>query len=114
MAPPARDRFLFSSSSSFFAELISCCLIVAFLCPSGCDGQETFDFDIHHRSSDRVKAMLAVAGQDELPERGSPEYYAAMAHRDRLVHGRLLAVADDGAPITFDGGNVTYRFKAFG
>lgn len=58
--------------------------------------------------------MLGGAGEDELPERGSPGYYAAMAHRDRLVHGRRLAAADDRAPITFDAGNATYRLNAFG
>ncbi|KAI3428915.1 Peptidase A1 domain-containing protein [Psidium guajava] len=96
------------------ADLVLCCLTVACLCVGRCGGVGTFGFNFHHRSSDPVKAMLAVAGQDELPERGSLEYYAAMAHRDRLVHGRRLAAAGDRVPITFDGGNETYRFKAFG
>ncbi|KAF8028423.1 hypothetical protein BT93_E1129 [Corymbia citriodora subsp. variegata] len=119
MAPAATARGRACSFSSFLrvADLtaVLCCLIVAGLWVDGCDGAGTFGFDIHHRSSDPVRAMLAPNGEDLLPERGTPGYYAAMAHRDRLVHGLRLAAADDGrAPITFDTGNVTYLLKAFG
>ncbi|TQD85755.1 hypothetical protein C1H46_028671 [Malus baccata] len=77
-----------------------------------CFGLGTYGFDIHHRFSDPVKAIL---GSDELPEKGSAEYYAAMAHRDRLIRGRHLSTADDQTtPLAFEYGNITYRISAFG
>ncbi|XP_056170049.1 aspartyl protease family protein 1-like [Syzygium oleosum] len=126
MARAAGDRFSFTSpsssccccsSSSYLADLVLCCAIAACLCAGGCDGAGTFGFDVHHRSSGTVKAMLAAAGEDGLPEAGSLGYYAAMAHRDRLAHGRRLAASAaevDRVPITFDGGNDTYRIKWLG
>lgn len=75
-----------------------------------CDGFGTFGFNIHHRYSDPVKGILDLRG---LPEKGSLDYYAAMAHRDLLFHGRKLA-AVTSAPLTFLGGNDTYRLNALG
>ncbi|KAL7192905.1 hypothetical protein ACSBR2_024673 [Camellia fascicularis] len=75
-----------------------------------CDGFGTFGFNIHHRYSDPVKGILDLRG---LPEKGSLDYYAAMAHRDLLFHGRKLA-AVASAPLTFLGGNDTYQLNALG
>ncbi|KAL7223775.1 hypothetical protein ACSBR1_025264 [Camellia fascicularis] len=75
-----------------------------------CDGFGTFGFNIHHRYSDPVKGILDLRG---LPEKGSLDYYAAMAHRDLLFHGRKLA-AVASAPLTFVGGNDTYQLNALG
>ncbi|CAL5326521.1 unnamed protein product [Camellia sinensis] len=75
-----------------------------------CDGFGTFGFNIHHRYSDPVKGILDLRG---LPEKGSIDYYAAMAHRDLLFHGRKLA-AVTSAPLTFVGGNDTYQLNALG
>ncbi|KAI8020039.1 Aspartyl protease family protein 1 [Camellia lanceoleosa] len=75
-----------------------------------CDGFGTFGFNIHHRYSDPVKGILDLRG---LPEKGSLDYYAAMAHRDLLFHGRNLA-ALTSAPLTFLGGNDTYQLNALG
>ncbi|MCL7039384.1 hypothetical protein MKW94_030301 [Papaver nudicaule] len=47
---------------------------------------------MHHRFSDQVKAIMGV---DNLPEKGSLGYYAAVAHRDKVLHGRALAENDD-------------------
>ncbi|KAK3037142.1 hypothetical protein RJ639_031029 [Escallonia herrerae] len=72
----------------------------------------TFGFDIHHRYSDPVKGILDLDG---LPEKGSTHYYAAMAHRDRLFHGRRLAGGSvESELLTFSGGNETYRFSSLG
>ncbi|KAK9948349.1 hypothetical protein M0R45_003930 [Rubus argutus] len=78
-----------------------------------CSGFGTFGYDFHHRFSDPVTGIL---GLDELPEKGSPEYYAAMTHRDRFIRGRHLAAAsgDQTTPLTFVDGNDTYRIGAFG
>ncbi|WCJ32715.1 Eukaryotic aspartyl protease family protein [Euphorbia peplus] len=99
-----------SNSSSLF--LISSSLLICLLFQS-CSGFGTYGFDIHHRFSDPVKGILAV---DDLPEKGSPHYYATMAHRDRLVHGRKLASADNNTsvPLTFSDGNETYRISYLG
>ncbi|KAK4791209.1 hypothetical protein SAY86_031622 [Trapa natans] len=78
----------------------------------GCYGFGTFGFDIHHRFSDPVKGVLDV-NDLQLPEKWSAPYYAAMAHRDRAIHGRRLAEHPD-VPITFSPGNDTYRISSLG
>lgn len=78
---------------------------------SCCYGLSTFGFDIHHRFSDPVKGMLGI---DDVPQKGTPQYYAVMAHRDRIFRGRKLAGADHHAPLTFTAGNVTYRIASSG
>ena len=76
-----------------------------------CDGLGTFGFEIHHRFSDPVKGILGVDG---LPEKGSADYYVAMAHRDRIIRGRHLASINDQSPLVFAGGNDTYRIDTLG
>lgn len=78
---------------------------------SCCYGLSTFGFDIHHRFSDQIKGMLGI---DDVPQKGTPQYYAVMAHRDRIFRGRKLAGADHHAPLTFTAGNVTYRIASSG
>ncbi|KAM3285680.1 aspartyl protease family protein 1 [Capsicum chacoense] len=73
------------------------------------DGFGTFGFDIHHRYSDPVKGILDLHG---LPEKGSVEYYSAWTQRDRFIKGRRLA--DTSNPITFSGGNETFRLSSLG
>ncbi|KAF7828994.1 aspartyl protease family protein 1-like [Senna tora] len=84
--------------------------LVLSLASQSCNGLRTFGFDIHHRYSDPVKGILGI---EELPEKGSREYYVAMSHRDRIFRGRGLA-GSDGTPLTFAGGNETYRLSSFG
>ncbi|KAL4290495.1 hypothetical protein GQ457_14G007780 [Hibiscus cannabinus] len=86
-------------------------LVVLGLSAGFCYGFGTFGFDIHHRYSDPVKEFLAV---DELPVKGSPEYYTAMVHRDSIIKGRHLATANDQTPVTFLDGNETYRLNSLG
>ncbi|PPS10333.1 hypothetical protein GOBAR_AA10319 [Gossypium barbadense] len=86
-------------------------LVVLGLSAGSCYGFGTFGFDIHHRYSDPVKQILAV---DELPAKGSPEYYSAMVHRDKIIKGRRLATANDQTPVTFLDGNETYRLDDLG
>ncbi|XP_047168428.1 aspartyl protease family protein 1-like [Vigna umbellata] len=81
------------------------------LASESCYGLDTFGFDIHHRLSDPVKGILGIV--DDLPQKGTPQYYAAMTHRDRIFRGRRLA-ADPLTPLTFAAGNDTYRIPAFG
>ncbi|KAK8673316.1 hypothetical protein V6N13_111662 [Hibiscus sabdariffa] len=91
----------------------SCVLLLVVLGLSAgiCNGFGTFGFDIHHRYSDPVKEFLSV---DELPVKGSPEYYTAMVHRDRIIKGRHLAMANDRTPVTFLDGNETYKLNSLG
>ncbi|KAL7083957.1 hypothetical protein ACP275_14G195000 [Erythranthe tilingii] len=72
----------------------------------------TFGLDIHHRYSDTVQQFL---NDDGLPEEGTVDYYTALAHRDQLLKGRRLAGTTTAtAPITFFGGNETYRISSLG
>ncbi|XP_010266873.1 PREDICTED: aspartyl protease family protein 1-like [Nelumbo nucifera] len=76
-----------------------------------CHGSGTFGFDIHHRFSDPVKGVLPV---DDLPEKGSLDYYSALVHRDRFIRGRGLASNDNNQSLTFINGNTTIRQNALG
>ncbi|XP_073270339.1 aspartyl protease family protein 1 isoform X1 [Primulina huaijiensis] len=90
--------------------LVSVCWIHA----RGGEEFGTFGFDIHHRYSDRVKDFLDFDG---LPEKGTFDYYAAMAHRDHIFKARRLAgssPATTSPALTFFGGNITYRLSALG
>ncbi|KAH0971054.1 hypothetical protein GBA52_023210 [Prunus armeniaca] len=87
------------ASSSFFHchASFSVCFILGWASRT-CSGFGSTGSISHHRFSDPVKAIL---GSDELPEKGSAEYFAAMAHRDRLIRGRHLSSADGTTPLTF-------------
>ncbi|XP_028774572.1 aspartyl protease family protein 1 [Neltuma alba] len=84
--------------------------LVMSLASQRCYGFRTFGFDVHHRYSEPIKGILGV---QDLPEKGSREYYVAMSHRDRIFRGRGLADGDRTV-LTFDGGNETYRLSSFG
>ncbi|KAL7126397.1 hypothetical protein ABFS83_14G184100 [Erythranthe nasuta] len=90
----------------------SCLLLIAFACWFNVKSSEafgTFGFDIHHRYSDTVKEFLNTDG---LPEKGTVDYYTAMAHRDHLFKGRRLAAST--AILTFFGNNRTYNLWSLG
>lgn len=82
----------------------------------------TIGFDVHHRYSDMVKNFLDPEG---LPEKGTMDYYNAMAHRDHLFKARRLqAGGSDGSGtpspssnasiLTFYGGNDTFQLSRLG
>ncbi|XP_050229854.1 aspartyl protease family protein 1-like isoform X2 [Mercurialis annua] len=101
-----------ASCNNFKSLLLLLLLTLCSSLFSCCYGFGTFGYDIHHRYSDPVKGMLSV---DELPEKGSPHYYATMAHRDRLIHGRKLASdLNSTTPLTFFDGNQTFRLSSLG
>ncbi|KAL3631661.1 hypothetical protein CASFOL_024645 [Castilleja foliolosa] len=84
------------------------------LLSTGSEAFGTFGFDIHHRYSDTVKDLL---GGDGLPEKGSFDYYTAMAHRDHIFKARRLATSTPNATtplLTFFGSNQTFRLSALG
>nr|POE46111.1 aspartyl protease family protein 1 [Quercus suber] len=93
-----------------FASCTLLVLLLLGLSSQSCHGLGTFGFDIHHRYSDPVKTIL---GSDGLPEKGSIEYYAAMARRDRIIRGRHLAASDNQSPLTFANGNMTFFDPSF-
>ncbi|XP_042507148.1 aspartyl protease family protein 1-like [Macadamia integrifolia] len=77
-----------------------------------CYGQQTFSFDVHHRFSDHISQIFPL---DHLPEKGSFDYYRALAHRDRFFHGRRLAnTSNDDEILTFADGNTTYLLSSLG
>ena len=96
--------YSFTSSSLMLLIL----LLLGFSSQS-CYGLGTFGFDIHHRFSDTVKAIL---GTDGLPEKGSVEYHAAMARHDRIIRGRHLA-ANNQSQLTFVNGNETMYLLSY-
>nr|KYP66627.1 Aspartic proteinase-like protein 1 [Cajanus cajan] len=85
-------------------------LLFMSLASETCHALHSFGFDIHHRFSDPVKGILGV---DNFPDKGTSQYYVAMAHRDRIFRGRHLA-AGYQTPLTFLPSNETYQFGAFG
>ncbi|XP_062101889.1 aspartyl protease family protein 1 [Humulus lupulus] len=82
-----------------------------------CHGR-IFSFKMHHRFSEPVKKWSETAGAGKLsppqnlPEKGSYEYYAELADRDRLLRGRKLSEID--APLAFSEGNSTFRISNLG
>ncbi|KAF7809620.1 aspartyl protease family protein 1-like [Senna tora] len=103
-----------SPSSSNRPRSVSLCRLLLFLAfaldSRSSYALRTFQFDMHHRFSDPVKGMLGI---DDLPAKGSREYYVAMSHRDRVIRGRGLA-GEDRTAVTFAGGNETYRLASLG
>ncbi|KAL7126401.1 hypothetical protein ABFS83_14G184400 [Erythranthe nasuta] len=97
----------------FKNSVIGCLMLIVFTCwfnAKSSDAFGTFGFDIHHRYSDTVKQFLNVDG---LPEKGTVDYYTAMAHRDHLFKGRRLADSTT-PPLTFhsSSGNQTYQLRS--
>ena len=98
--------YSFTSSSLMLLIL----LLLGFSSQS-CYGLGTFGFDIHHRFSDTVKAIL---GTDGLPEKGSVEYHAATACHDRIIRGRHLAANNNQSHLTFVNGSETMYLPSYG
>lgn len=80
-----------------------------------CNGR-IFSFKMHHRFSEPVQKWSEAAGQfssaHNLPKKGTFEYYAQLADRDRLLRGRKLSEAD--GPLAFSDGNSTYQISSLG
>ncbi|KAL2905928.1 Aspartyl protease family protein 1 [Bienertia sinuspersici] len=99
-------------------KLIHGVLVLVFLMLSltcqNCDGSEALGFNIHHRLSDPVKAMFND-NDDQFPEKGTLDYYAAMVHRDRVLHRRRLAgETAHNTSLAFAVGNFTVRIDGLG
>ncbi|KAL9250742.1 Aspartyl protease family protein 1-like protein [Drosera capensis] len=94
-------------------------------------GGRVFSFDMHHRYSDQVKfttTRLGKAvggggggdggGREGWPEKGTFEYYAALADHDRFFRSRSRNIAGDQGhgegPLTFSDGNATFRISSLG
>ena len=72
-----------------------------------------FTFEMHHRFSEPVKNWSNSTGKlSHWPVKGSFEYYAILAHRDRLFRGRKLS--DINATLSFSDGNSTFRISSLG
>ncbi|KAJ9703813.1 hypothetical protein PVL29_005190 [Vitis rotundifolia] len=71
---------------------------------------------MHHRFSEPVKKWSEGAGNGfpagNWPAKGSFEYYAELAHRDRVLRGRRLSEID--GLLTFSDGNSTVRISSLG
>ncbi|XP_058098306.1 aspartyl protease family protein 1 isoform X2 [Magnolia sinica] len=74
--------------------------------PRPSDGLSTFGFDLHHRFSDTVKRWAGFRA-DEWPDKGTFDYYTALADHDRILHGRHLSSRNDNQTLTFYDGNTT-------
>ncbi|MBA0560682.1 hypothetical protein Golob_017566 [Gossypium lobatum] len=72
-----------------------------------------FTFKMHHLFSEPVKNWSNSTGKlSHWPAKGSFEYYAVLAHRDRLLRGRKLS--DINATFSFSDGNSTFRISSLG
>ncbi|KAF3440345.1 hypothetical protein FNV43_RR18629 [Rhamnella rubrinervis] len=80
-----------------------------------CSGR-IFSFKMHHRFTEPVQKWSEAAGKfssaDNLPKKGTFEYYAQLADRDRLLRGRKLSQAD--GPLAFSDGNSTFQISSLG
>ncbi|XP_042508345.1 aspartyl protease family protein 1-like [Macadamia integrifolia] len=105
-------------ASSFFGLLVVLLSLLVWVCGfQGCYGR-TFSFKMHHRFSETVMNWnwTQKAGKgiifDHWPEKGTVDYYAALAGRDRIMRGRRLV--DVNQHITFSDGNSTLRISSLG
>ncbi|KAL4020260.1 hypothetical protein IC575_019031 [Cucumis melo] len=75
-----------------------------------------FTFKMHHRFSDQLKNWSGVSGKltlpDSWPAKGTIEYYAQLAFRDRFFRGRRLSEFD--GPLAFSDGNSSFRISSLG
>ncbi|XP_039054570.1 aspartyl protease family protein 1-like isoform X2 [Hibiscus syriacus] len=72
-----------------------------------------FTFKMHHLFSEPVKNWSNSTGKlSHWPAKGSFEYYAVLAHRDRLLRGRKLS--DINATLSFSDANSTFRISSLG
>ncbi|XP_014508834.1 aspartyl protease family protein 1 isoform X1 [Vigna radiata var. radiata] len=72
-----------------------------------------YTFTMHHRHSEPVRKWShAAAGIPPPPEKGTVEYYAELADRDRFLRGRKLSQIDAG--LAFSDGNSTFRISSLG
>ena len=78
-----------------------------------CHGH-VYTFTMHHRHSEPVRkwSHSTASGIPAPPEKGTVEYYAELADRDRLLRGRKLSQIDDG--LAFSDGNSTFRISSLG
>lgn len=83
-------------------------LLITLLGIQSIEASGTFGFPIHHRYSDAVQGYFHFDG---LPEKGTPEYYSALANRDRIIRGRHLA---EVTPTSFVDGNMTVQIAGLG
>ncbi|KAI3871404.1 hypothetical protein MKW98_024573 [Papaver atlanticum] len=110
-------------ASSYFSSRSSCTrkyLVTLLLVFSiniqkitNCNAFQTFGFEMHHRYSDQVKSIM---GGDNLPEKGSLQYYTAMVHRDKVFRGRVLAESnqDNSKLLTFSEGTQSFYLPPLG
>ncbi|EHA8592547.1 Aspartyl protease family protein 1 [Cocos nucifera] len=89
-----------------------------FLAIAGSTAGATLGLDFHHRFSDRVRRWAEAHGGlpgGWWPEKGSVEYYAALARHDRTLRGRVLAGGSDpNEELYFADGNATFRISSLG
>lgn len=103
----------YQTHNSLYVSLLLTLILCLVSQSQRCYGSSSFGFDIHHRFSDPVKGILGI---DNIPDKGSREYYVAMAHRDRVFRGRRLADGGDVDQklLTFSPDNTTYQISLFG
>ncbi|XP_028776608.1 aspartyl protease family protein 1 [Neltuma alba] len=83
-----------------------------------CCHARIFTFTMHHRFSEPVKKWSETSAgklspEDGWPEKGTLEYYAKLANRDRFFRGRKLSDKDDAA-LAFSDGNSTFQISSLG
>ncbi|GAB4847585.1 hypothetical protein Ancab_026647 [Ancistrocladus abbreviatus] len=77
-----------------------------------------FTFEMHHRYSEQVKMFSQRTSRPNFslhshwPVKGSFEYYAELAERDRFFRGRSISEIEE--PVTFSDGNATFRISSLG
>lgn len=83
---------------------------------SRCCDARVFTLEMHHRFSEPVKKWWEATGNyfpaGNWPEKGSIEYYAQLAHHDRIRRGRRMSESDSS--VTFSEGNSTFRISSLG
>ncbi|KAJ0040993.1 hypothetical protein Pint_28572 [Pistacia integerrima] len=75
-----------------------------------CINGRIFSFKMHHRFSESIENLF---NSSHWPPKGTYEYYAVLAHHDRLLRGRHLADTNE-PPLSFADGNSTLQINSLG
>lgn len=102
------NNYNYSSMKSSSNLVVFVVLLITLLGIQSIEASGSFGFDIHHRYSDAVQGYFHFDG---LPEKDTPEYYSALANRDRIIRGRHLA---EVTPASFVDGNMTVQIAGLG
>ncbi|KAJ6816331.1 aspartyl protease family protein 1-like [Iris pallida] len=101
------------ASSSSSPRVICLFFFFVWFFVGGASAGDVLGLELHHRFSDRVRRWAESRSHDlpgGWPEKGTVDYYAALAGHDRSLRHRGRSLSD----VAFADGNATFRINSLG